>query len=119
MLLRGAFAGSGMAEQLYTHREWLWNFVDEQGVEPTKDIAERLALYEQVRQTPPGPRQEELMKQVLQRAADAFEIMGITTAMTGQGIVNVDMRNVPEEMPNGFIYLTPQPTLPATYWFDR
>ena len=90
-----------------------------QGVEPTKDIAERLALYEQVRQTPPGPRQEELMKQVLQRAADAFEIMGITTAMTGQGIVSVDMRNVPEEMPNGFIYLTPQPTLPATYWFDR
>ena len=87
-----------------------------QGVEPTKDIAERLALYEKVRQTPPGPEQEALMKQVLQRAADAFEIMGISTPPTGQGIVNVDMRNVPDEMPNGFIYLTPQPTLPATYF---
>jgi peptide/nickel transport system substrate-binding protein len=59
------------------------------------------------------------MKQVLQRAADAFEIIGITNPPLGQGVVNVDMRNVPEEMPNGFIYLTPQPTLPATYYFDR
>lgn len=90
-----------------------------QGVEPTKDIAERLALYEQVRQTPPGPEQAELMKQVLQRAADAFEVIGITNPPIGQGIVNVDMRNVPQAMPNGFIYLTPQPTLPATYYFER
>jgi peptide/nickel transport system substrate-binding protein len=90
-----------------------------QGVEPSKDIAERLTLYEKVRQSPPGPEQEALMKQVLQRSADAFEVMGISTPPIGQGIVNVDMRNVPDQMPNGFIYLTPQPTLPATYWFDR
>ena len=55
-----------------------------QGVEPTKDIAERLALYEQVRQTPPGPKQEELMKQVLQRAAHGFLADGVEKVRLSQ-----------------------------------
>lgn len=41
LLLRGAFAGIGMAEQLYNHRQWLWTFVDTAGVEPTNNASER------------------------------------------------------------------------------
>ena len=41
LLLRGAFAGIGMAEELSNHRDWLWTFVDVEGVEPTNNASER------------------------------------------------------------------------------
>lgn len=45
LLLRGVFSGNerliGMCEELYKHREWLWTFVDHEGVEPTNNTAER------------------------------------------------------------------------------
>lgn len=45
LLLRGVFSGNrrlvGMCNELYSHREWLWTFVDVQGIEPTNNAAER------------------------------------------------------------------------------
>ena len=45
LLLRGKFSGNrrlvGMCEELYSHRDWLWTFVDTQGIEPTNNAAER------------------------------------------------------------------------------
>jgi transposase len=41
LLLRGAFGGIGMAEELSNHRSWLWTFVDVEGVEPTNNASER------------------------------------------------------------------------------
>jgi glycosyltransferase involved in cell wall biosynthesis len=43
--LRGVFSGNpklmGMCDQLYTHRDWLWTFLDLEGVEPTNNASER------------------------------------------------------------------------------
>jgi transposase len=45
LLLRGAFSGNpkliGMCTPLYKHRDWLWTFLDVNGVEPTNNISER------------------------------------------------------------------------------
>lgn len=45
LLLRGACSGNarliGMCSELYDHRDWLWTFVEIQGVEPTNNTAER------------------------------------------------------------------------------
>jgi transposase len=45
LLLRGAFSGNealiGMCNELYDHREWLWTFVEHEGVEPTNNASER------------------------------------------------------------------------------
>jgi transposase len=45
LLLRGAFSGNsklvGMCEPLYDHRNWLWTFLDVEGVEPTNNASER------------------------------------------------------------------------------
>lgn len=45
LLLRGAFSGNprlvGMCHELWSHREWLWTFVDHEGIEPTNNTAER------------------------------------------------------------------------------
>jgi transposase len=45
LLLRGVFSGNprlvGMCSELYDHRDWLWTFLEVEGVEPTNNAAER------------------------------------------------------------------------------
>jgi transposase len=45
LLLRGAYSGErrlqGMCRELYEHRQWLWTFLDVEGVEPTNNASER------------------------------------------------------------------------------
>ncbi len=45
LLLRGAFSGNerllGMCNELYDHRQWLWTFLEQEGVEPTNNGSER------------------------------------------------------------------------------
>lgn len=45
LLLRGVFSGNprliGMCRELYDHRQWLWTFVEEEGVQPTNNASER------------------------------------------------------------------------------
>jgi transposase len=44
-LLRGMFSGTpaiaGMCRELYTHREWLWMYLEVEGVAPTNNASER------------------------------------------------------------------------------
>lgn len=44
-LLRGMFSGNpeiqGMCRELYKHRDWLWTFLEVDGVEPTNNASER------------------------------------------------------------------------------
>jgi len=45
LLLRGRYSGharlTGMCEELHQHRDWLWTFLDVEGVEPTNNASER------------------------------------------------------------------------------
>jgi transposase len=45
LLLRGLFSGNprlyGICRELYDHRQWLWTFLDVEGVEPTNNGTER------------------------------------------------------------------------------
>ena len=45
LLLRGVFSGNkklqGMCGPLYEHRQWLWTFLEVEGVEPTNNVSER------------------------------------------------------------------------------
>jgi transposase len=45
LLLRGVFSGNqrlyGMCEPLHKHRDWLWTFLDVEGIEPTNNASER------------------------------------------------------------------------------
>ncbi len=45
LLLRGLFSGNarlmGMCRELYDHRDWLWAFVEIEGLEPTNNASER------------------------------------------------------------------------------
>jgi transposase len=45
LLLRGVFSGNpaimGMCEELHKHRQWLWTFLEVEGVPPTNNASER------------------------------------------------------------------------------
>lgn len=45
LLLRGEFSGNpvmaGMCRELYAHREWLWTFLEVEGIEPTNNASEQ------------------------------------------------------------------------------
>jgi len=45
LLLRGVYSGNdrlvGMCQELYDHREWLWTFLEVEGLEPTNNASER------------------------------------------------------------------------------
>jgi transposase len=45
LLLRGVFSGNaefmGMCSELYDHREWLWTFAKNKGIQPTNNASER------------------------------------------------------------------------------
>jgi hypothetical protein len=45
LLLRGEFSANakliGMCTPLYDHRDWLWTFLDVQGIEPMNNVSER------------------------------------------------------------------------------
>jgi transposase len=45
LLLRGQFSGRspvvGMCRELRAHRDWLWTFVEQEGIEPTNNASER------------------------------------------------------------------------------
>jgi transposase len=45
LLLRGRYSGNphiqGMCRELYEHRDWLWTFLEVEGVEPTNNASER------------------------------------------------------------------------------
>jgi transposase len=77
LVLRGGFSGNrrltGMCWELYDHRDWLWSFLDVDGVEPTNNAAERALRHAVIwrklsfgTQSPQGSRFVETMLSVIE-----------------------------------------------------
>lgn len=77
LLLRGVFSGNdrlvGMCRELYDHRDWLWAFLDHDGVEPTNNAGERSLRHAVIwrklsfgTQSPRGSRFVETMLSVIE-----------------------------------------------------
>jgi len=94
LLLRGEFNGHpqfvGMCRELYEHRDWLWTFLDHEGVEPTNNASERSLRHAVIwrklsfgTQSPGGSRFVETMLTVIetcrQQSRNVFEY--VTTAV--------------------------------------
>ena len=89
------------------------------GEEPSPSMKERLALWDQYKQATDPAQADALFKQILQKAADAFEVIGTVQAVTTFGVHNKTLANVPDSMPNAWTYPTPAPTLLQQYYFTR
>ncbi len=95
LLLRGFYSGNarlvGMCRELHEHRDWLWTFLEVQGVEPTNNAAER-SLRQAViwrklsfgTQSAAGSRFVETMLSVIEtcRQQERSVLDHVTTAVT-------------------------------------
>ncbi len=98
---------------------WYNNPSDERAEEPPEAVKQQMELYTQLRATADQAGQNELMSQILQIAADQFYVMGISLPSNGYGIVKNNMHNVPDTILQAYLYPSPAPTNPETYFFSE
>jgi len=113
------------SESLYGEawQEWFNNPSGEGSLmtpeEPPAGPKQQMDLYEQIKATGDADQQAELMKQILEIAADEFYAIGIALGPNGYGIVRNNFRNVPEVFPGSWLYPNPAPTNPEQYWVEQ
>ena len=56
------------------------------------------------------------MKEILQAAADAFYVFGVSLPPDGYGVVKNNIGNFTRTMLNSFGWPTPAPTMPEQYY---
>ena len=87
--------------------------------EPPAAVKEQMALYDQLKGTADTDEQKALMRQILDMAVNQFYVIGITTEPEGYGIVENNLKNVPETMPWSYVYPHPAPTNPEQYYYSQ
>lgn len=85
-------------------------------IEPPAEVKAQQDLYRQLVGTADPAQQQEVMKQVLQGAADLFFTFAVSLPPDGYGIVKNNMVNVLKEMPNSFGWPTPGPSRPEQFF---
>jgi peptide/nickel transport system substrate-binding protein len=107
-------------EAMYAKGWQIWyndkNSVD--AVEPPEATKRQFEAYNELRQSSDPARQNELMAEILQIAADEFYVFGITLPLDGYGILANRLKNVQPVMPNSWGYPTPAPTNPEQYYIS-
>ncbi|MEO8394751.1 MAG: ABC transporter substrate-binding protein, partial [Chloroflexota bacterium] len=96
---------------------WYNDPKDARGEEPPADVKKQMDLYTQLRATADPDGQNDLMKQILDIAADQFYTIGISLPANGYGIVKNNMHNVPASILQAYLYPSPGPTNTFTYYF--
>ncbi len=87
------------------------------GEEPPESIKQRLALWDQSRQTLDPAERGAIIKQLTDIAAAEFEVIGTAASPSTYGIKKNDLRNVPPSMPASSIFPGPALSLPQSwYW---
>jgi peptide/nickel transport system substrate-binding protein len=85
---------------------------------PTGDVKKVCDLYDTLKGTPTYEGQVEVMKQILQVAADAFFCIGVCTPPDLYGIRKNNFMNVTDNMLNSWVFPTAAPYNAFTYYFN-
>jgi peptide/nickel transport system substrate-binding protein len=89
---------------------------NEAAVEPPEAVKAQQELYRSLVGTADPAKQNELMAQVLQNAADLFFTFGVSLPADGYGVVKNDVVNLLDTMPNSFGWPTPGPARPEQFF---
>lgn len=87
-------------------------------VEPPEPTKRQFEAYNELRQSSDQARQQALMQEILQIAADQFYVFGVTLPLDGYGVIASRLKNVRPSMPNSWGYPTPAPTNPEQYFIS-
>jgi len=89
------------------------------GQEPPESQKRRMKLYEQALATADIRKRGEIMKQIFDLTAEAFETIGVCLAVNSFGIARNNLQNVPKSYPNSWSWPNPGPALPQQFFFAR
>ncbi len=87
------------------------------GEEPSGSMKERMHLWDQWKQASDSATADKLFRNILDLAADGFEVVGTVQAVTTFGVRSKKLMNVPDKIPFSWDYATPGPTQLQQYYF--
>jgi peptide/nickel transport system substrate-binding protein len=90
-----------------------------QGEKPSVSMQKRLDLYEKWQVAKTVPEADGLFKQILEEAANEFEVIGIVAPAPNAGVRSNRLVNVPAVMPDGWTWPTPGPSLAQQWSFTK
>lgn len=96
---------------------WFLSISEEDAVEPPERIKNLYALYQQAQGTPNPDTRIELMREVMQIAADEFFVMGISSPLDRYAVFNEDIGNIPDTWYDGFVPGMQSITHPEQWYF--
>jgi peptide/nickel transport system substrate-binding protein len=112
------------AEGIWSQQGILWskwydNPKDPRAEEPPAPVKKTISLYRRLSETADPDRQNVLMAQILQIAAEQFQVMGIHRMPVVHGVVKPDFHSVPSLMFCAANYPHPAPTNPCQYFIQQ
>lgn len=106
-------------ESLYGVAWAAWFNGERGGEEPPAPVKKQMELFNQLKKTADTKRQQALVKDMLDIAADQFYSIGISTAPPYYAVVKNGMRNVPDNAPQAWLYPTPGPMNTEQFFFAK
>jgi peptide/nickel transport system substrate-binding protein len=88
------------------------------GQEPPESQKQRMKLFNEALATADLKKRGEIMKQLMDLTADAFETIGVCLAVNAFGIVRNNLQNVPQKYPNAWSWPNPGPAMPQQFFFS-
>jgi peptide/nickel transport system substrate-binding protein len=88
-----------------------------QGEEPPETQKMRMKLFDDARATVDLRQRGEIMRQLFDLAADAFETIGVCSGVNAFGIVKNNLANVPTRYPTSWSWANPGPAMPQQFYF--
>lgn len=94
-----------------------YNSAGASGEEPPAEVKEQMDIYREIKKYADPAKQNELMQQLLDIAADQFYVIGISTPGPLYSVVKNNMHNV-YERPFAWTYPSPVASNTEQYYFD-
>jgi peptide/nickel transport system substrate-binding protein len=111
------FPFNGESNWAEAWQAWYNNPASPIAEEPPDYIKALFAKYDVVKSATTYEAQVKAMKELLQMSADQFFTVGVMTPPDQYGIVKNNMHNVPQRMINSWVFPTPAPYDPFTFFF--
>ena len=102
----------------YKWQAWYNGTETEIAEEPADWAKQQMELYTQLRATPDAEQRNELMRQILAITQEQFPVIGVSLMPDGYSIIKNNLRNAPESMFNAWLFPTPAPMDPPTWYFE-
>lgn len=102
----------------YRWAQWFNGTRPEIAEEPADWAKEQMALYNQVRASGDPEERAELFRKILAITKEQFPVIGVSLLPNSYSIVRNNLRNVPDSMFNAWLFPTPGPMDPVTWYFE-